>query len=320
LKVLILKNIFPLEIKDEQEWTRFFPEPFFKDLYELVLSSNMKKYVEEFEVYNTIANESIFLLPSPSKRSSLVVTSQAIQAYKNKEYSSLRETVRKTSLDNLEASLSSFNSINKKIIDFLKKERKKEREQEQRFEEMTSGSQANTVLSLKIRYQEQNGTATRVNYSEIISQLETAFNHTQELNTTLDKNNPGKGAERFSEIFYNSWFTVDSWAYTLVSEIYLSKFRSAETIPVPAEEQTAPLSFKEQITQWIIIIFLFTAMPFFWLWMLIHCLVKKEFRHLNKILWFFIIFLTPLFFLLGAILYFFLEYRKRNKIGGRIIK
>jgi len=60
----------------------------------------------------------------------------------------------------------------------------------------------------------------------------------------------------------------------------------------------------------LIISFIFLILiPILGIWMFFHCLIRKEVRHMNKFLWILIIIFI---FDIGPILYFILEYLKRN--------
>ena len=325
LDVLIFKDVNSPGEGDEQEWFDRLSDPFFKDMYELVLTTGLRENLEEIGTYNRILNKSLFIVPSQSKTSPVAITSKSIQAYQNQEYSLVQQTVRTAIAKNLDSSFDSFISLSEKSRDYIQKEGELVSEQEQQFQEMLANNPGKISFSFKTRYQDVNGTFVPMNYSKVLDELDTIRNLASELKAALNPDNPSTVAGAFTKLFYNSKLTLDEWAYRIVSDLVSGTTLVPESTETSAftKQEAAPLTFLEEIIKWFFLIFLFALLiltPAFWLWMLIHCLIRKEFRHLNKIGWFLIILFTSFFFLIGAILYFILEYRKRNKTGGRVKK
>ncbi len=318
LSVLIFKDVNSPGPGDEQKWFGRLSDLFFKDMYELVLTTSLREDLEEVGTYNRILNKNLFVVPSPSKTSPVAITSKAIQAYQNQEYPSVQQTVRTAIARNLDSSFDSFISLSEKTTDYIQKERELLSEQEQQFQEMLANNQGEISFSFKTRYQDVNGTFVPINYSQVLDELNSTRHQALELKAALNQDSPGTAAGAFTELFYNSWPTLDDWAYRIVSDSISGTTRGQESTetPISTKQGAASLTFLEEIIKWFFLIFLFALLvllPLFWLWMLVHCLMNKGFQHLNKILWFLIILFTSFFFLLGAILYFFMEYRKKKE-------
>lgn len=64
------------------------------------------------------------------------------------------------------------------------------------------------------------------------------------------------------------------------------------------------------IALWVIIIFLGFLGTIFWVWMLVHCILNKKVRDVEKLIWILVLIFTHL---LGAILYYFLVKRRKKR-------
>lgn len=107
-------------------------------------------------------------------------------------------------------------------------------------------------------------------------------------------------------------------AFTKFVNVYLDSYDEVSNtlislISFDALENKIPLTGKGAVFTLIIFvlgILMIISAFVFWIWMFIKCLIKKEFRHLNKFLWIIIILFV---FLIGPLLYFILEYLNRSK-------
>lgn len=281
-----------LTLKEGEDWDSLFNNHFFGDVHQLLSTSDINNQLSQLENYNQEIGQEIFTLAEKPQSSVVVTAQQALEAYQNDNYNQIRPKVQKVINEQLQAAATSFYLLAQKLQEYVERPS---------FTQNTLLYTVSHVDGVK----QTNPTKTEV--LQQINQTKKDMDSVKEQAHTGDYYTAVK-------ILRDS-YAATSWNYSLlISDMVLSKIKSLI------------LSFRFNwgtVSAIMMVLVFIILLPIFWFWMCINCLVRKEFRHLNKIGWFLIIFLIcfPIPCIpIGATIYFFVEYRKRKALVNDSIK
>ena len=292
-----------IDLKDSDDWLFFFGEPFFEDIYKLVSLSVIDYDMNSLRAYNTELNHSIFNISNSKERNFVPLAFDAIHAQQNNNYLTIQPEIKEGLVRNAMSITEDWRLLLGQFRNYL----------QQKY--LNSLEDQNFVLYYSATTFGDTGETQQkdVLLQEVLSDIDLAINKSNTIKFSINNDDYSTASKQLKESYY------------LLSGIGgPTQLLSSKIVKDYMKAGTAAIQESITITGVIGVIFLFiilAAPPLFWVWMWVNCLRRKgKFHHLNKIGWFLIIFLGYPFFPLGAIVYFFLEYRKRNKTGGRGLK
>jgi hypothetical protein len=282
VKVLSSVGIFNVALEEEKNWVSFYgSSPFFVDMYELLSLSLINGQLFTLEAYNKEIGKPVFALAEKPKTSAVVTAQQALEAYLNGNYPQVRSEVQEVIGEQLKAASTSFSLLAQKLQ-----------------EHMESPYSKDSLILYKIRFQEGGGNPTE---TEILQQI----NQTKkDMGVVAEQIKAGNNYAAVNNLI-SSYFSTSEMYSRIISDMVSSKIKTSVYSP----GNIFRFNWGSVVFFGVILIFM-VLMPILWFWMWINCLIKKEFRHLNKIIWFLIIFFTYIFIPFGAIIYLFVEFRK----------
>ena len=290
VEVNVSVDMSVLDLKTESSWIDSFGESFFKNMYELVLLSEIRGELDYLDRYNAHLDEDLFEVPKILKEDSIILIKNAIEAYKNNEYESIENDVDNSIKEHLVAISAPLSSLAQQSRDYLSNKT-------YTFYEKTV-----PVITDQIEYKTFDYDGALLELSNIIDEIHLVSN-------LLEENNHFEALNKFIEIYKTSRCFIDSMADDVYSEhcnpLILPEIDDMLDIPpefIP--ELSVPPPSTSEFVYVISTLIVFVLLFIFWISMLIICLLRKEFRHLNKVSWFFIILILNF---LGAVPYLILE-------------
>ena len=272
-----------LLIRGKETWNDLSADHFFLDIYQLTSLYEINDQLSFLEKYNQGMGQQLFTVVEKPRTSVVVTVQRALEAYLHNNYPAVRAEVQKVIAEQLQFASSSFSLLMPKIQEYVE----------------SPYSSRSMILHGTITIngeQQKNPTPT-----EVLLQI----NQTKkEMDLVQEQARAGD--------YYNAVKTmIDSFYST--SGVYPNLMSEAAMSAIQNTIYTVKNMLRFDLGRMILIFVVMVIMPILWIWMSINCLVKKEFRHLNKIVWFLIVFLICLPIPIGAIIYFFVEFIWRKK-------
>lgn len=266
-----------LKPENEEDWNNIFGDPFYRDIYSLVAISEIEDEIDSLQYYNDAFNYEIFKMPRLNRSDTSIAMNNAINAHKNKNYKKVEADVHKTISKDLKSSIEAVIILTN-------------------LTQQEIGAPYN--LTPIIDYF---GINLTINQSETESRISDAGDRLNRANELIEMGKDDEAINEFNTALSEMWPLFNRFKRNII-ETSLNK-----RIPTNPELITAIVLFF--ITILLSFLFFFFIFILF-IWMLIHCIINKEFNHLNKFWWILIILFI---FVIGPILYFILEYLRRDK-------
>ena len=306
VKVSLPMEISGIDLKDSEDWQFFFKEPFFEDIYHLASVSNINKNLDILRAYNTELNHSILSLSRSGDKNFVHLVFKAIRAQQDDNYIITQPEIKADLLSGIKSATENWLSLLEQLQGYL------QQKYPDNLEDPNFVLYYGTTTIIKgdtIETQEKN-----VLLKDVLYDIDSAINKSNATKYFINNNDFSTASKQLEES-YLLLFGIGGSAQSLVADI-VQDYRKSLTAAATA----TPISFTG-IMGVVYLFIIFVIPPLFWVWMWVNCLRRKEkFRHLNKIWWFLIVFFGYPLLPVGAVIYFFVEYRKRNKISGRAIK
>lgn len=292
-------KISALDLKSSEDWLFFFKEPFYEDIYELESAAEINKDLEFLLAYNTELDHPVLNISKSQKADSVFLISKAIEAQQGNNYLSVQPKVKESIVKNIISATENWLSLLEQFKHYLGQE----------YSYYLKDPDF-VLFDRTTRYGTGEIENKKILLKDVQSNLDLAINKSNTVNYYLDQNNSHIAYMQLEES-HNAIFGVTSSLISNIVSNYIQKELAAKSLFRWKPASVGFIAF--------LVIFMVLA-PVFWIWMWIHCLTRKEFLHLKKIWWFLIVFFGYIFIPLGAIMYFILEFRKRNKISRRATK
>lgn len=283
-----------LTLIEGKDWDSLFNDHFFGDIHQLTFTSEINNQLSQLENYNQGLGQQLFTLAEKPKTSVVITAQQALEAYQNNNYNQVRPKVQKVIKEQLQVAATSFSLLAQKLQEYV---------------EGPSSTQSMLLYGEGSQEGHKNPTQTEV---------------LQQINQTKKDMDFVKEQAQAGNYYTAVKSLVDSYSSTslnyllLINDIAVLKIKNLILSP----ENIFRFNWGTVSAAAIILVFII-LLPILWFWMWINCLVRKEFRHLNKIWWFLIVFFIcfPIPCIpIGAMIYFFVEYRKRKALVNDSIK
>ena len=268
----------------EEDWISLFKDRFFVDIYQLTFLSQINNQLSLLKAYNQGLEQQLFTLAEKPQTSVVVTAQQALEAYQKGNYPQIRPKVQKVIGEQFKAASTSFFLLAQKSQEYIE-----------------SPYTHDSILLHGTNLQEGEISPTKTEVLQQINQTK------KEMDLVEEQAQAGNYYTAANSMIESYFSTLEMYSY-LIPDMVSSKIKTMIYSPKNI------FRFNQGSVVFFGLTFFFMVLPFFfWLWMWINCLLKKEFRHLNKIIWFLIVFFAYILIPLGAIIYFFVEYRKRRK-------
>ena len=272
-----------LLISEEKHWDYLSTNRFFPDIAQLISLSEANEIFYSLKKYNKEIGQEIFTVAEKPPISVKVTVQRALEAHLNDKYLQVRAEVQKVLAEQLQAASTSLTLLAPKLQDYI---------------QGPYSDDKSIILYNKIYRKGE----TNITNTEVLLQI----NQTKKDMILVQEQT--KAGDYYAA--YNS--LMGSYASTF--ELYYLIINDM----VNSEIQTTIYSIKNllsfELGQMILIFVFMVIMPILWIWMSIHCLVRKKFRHLNKIVWFLIVFLICFPVPVGAIIYFLVEFIRKKPL------
>jgi len=279
-----------LTLKEEADWDSLFNDHFFGDIHQLLFTSEINDRLFQLENYNKGIGQEIFTLAEKPQTSVAVTAQQALEAYQNDNYNQIRPKVQKVINEQIQAAATSFSLLAQKLQEYVE------------GPSFTSNSLLYGVDPLDGVEQEN---PTKIEILQQINQTK------KDMDFVKEQSDEGNYYTAVNSLRYS--YATTSWNYLLlVNDLVVDEVKTLILSP----ENLFRFNWGTVSAVAIVLIFVI-LLPIFWFWMWVNCLVRKEFRHLNKIWWFLIVFFIcfPIPCIpIGAMIYFFVEYRHRKEM------
>ncbi|MBN2142840.1 transglutaminase domain-containing protein [Candidatus Woesearchaeota archaeon] len=279
-----------LKVNDADDWNSLFKDPFFLDTYHLTILSELNDRFFRLENYNLELRQQLFSLPEKPSRSVVAATQQALKAYLDGRYLEARPILQETIAEQLQAATTSFSLLAQTL---------------QSYVEGPSFAQSMLLHGISA---EKGGLMAHplLTKEEILLQINQTKKDMDYVREQFLAGNSYAAVQRLKDSY-----GATSWNYAiLTNDLVVSRIKTLLLSP-----QNVLRLNKGTISAAAIIFVFFILLPVFWFCMWVNCLMKKEFRHLNRVAWFLIVFfiIFPIPFIpFGAIVYFFAEFRKKK--------
>lgn len=297
VKVSLPMEISDIELKNSDDWLFFFKEPFFEDIYELVSITGINKDLEFLRAYNTELDYRVLNISTSPKTDSVFLISKAIKSQQENNYLSVQPEIKEGLIKSIMSATEEWSSLLEQFRNYL------QQKYSTNLEDQNFVIYSTTTIGYTGEAQVKN-----VLLKDVLSDIDLATNKSNAAKDYINNNDSSTASKQLEESYY-LLFGIDGSVQWLISDIIGDYMMKAGTTVVVQKLVTVA-----GIVGIILLFIILVIAPLFWIWMWADCLKRKgKFNNLNKIGWFFIVFFGYPIFPFGAVVYFFTEYRKRDK-------
>ena len=272
-----------LLIKGEETWNDLSSDHFFLDIAQLTSLSEVNEQFYSLEKYNQEIGQQLFTAAERPKTSVIITVQHALEAHLNDNYFQVRAEVQKVLAEQLQAASTSLTLLAPKMYDYI---------------QGPYSDDKSIIIYNKFFRKGEPG----ITHTEVLLQINQTKKDMILVNEQTQAGN-----------YYGAYNSLMS-SYRSTFELYYLIINDMANTGIHTTIYSIKNMLRFETGQMILIFVFMVIMPILWIWMSINCLVRKEFRHLNKIAWFLIVFLICFPVPIGAIIYFFVEFIWRKKL------